>query len=263
MRGLILRGLLVCLCCLGLASLASAEPKIGVVVVHGKWGNPNGPTRHFAAQVQSAGWAVENPEMPWSGHRLYDVGVDGMVAELDEAVKALRANGAEKICVAGHSLGGAGAIIYAGRVKVDCLIVLAPGHNPESSTTRGWTARDLAQAREMVATGAGEEIAEFGDFNSGNRTKQVKVRAKVFIEYFDGDGPFNMPNNTARILPGTPVLWVVGSQEAKGPRLSGDAAYARIPDSVPKKNIEVPGGHLETPSNAGQIAIEWMRETVK
>lgn len=263
MKRWIVHGLAVCLCYLGWVNLASAEPKIGVVVVHGKWGNPNGPTRHFASQVESAGFVVESPEMPWSGRRLYDVGVEGMVAEFDAAVKTLRAKGAEKICLAGHSLGGAGSIIYAGRVKVDCLIVLAPGHNPESSTTRGWTAHDLAQARERVAKGAGDAPAEFEDFNSGKRTKKVTVRAKVFIEYFDGDGPFNMPNNTARILPGTPVLWVVGRQEAQGPRLSGDAAYARIPDGVPKRYIEVPGGHLETPSNAGMIAIEWMRETLK
>lgn len=36
-------------------------------------------------------------------------------------------NNAPKECVAGHSLfGAAGAIYYAGRVQVDCLITLAP-----------------------------------------------------------------------------------------------------------------------------------------
>lgn len=242
---------------------AAAETTIGVVVLHGKWGSPSGPTQAFANRLESAGFLVASPELPWSGRRLYDAGVDGMAADIDAAVASLRGKGAEKMCVAGHSLGGAGAIRYAGQVRVDCLIVLAPGHNPESSVMRGWTARDLATAREMVAQGVGEESALFEDYNSGNRTKKVRMQAKVFIEYFDGDGPFNMANNARRILPGTPVLWVVGLDEAAGPKYAGGVAFRAIPDSVPKRFVEVPGGHLETPAQSGDIAIEWLRATLK
>ena len=250
------------LICIGM-NAAAAEPKIGVVVLHGKWATPQSAVKFFAAHIESAGFITERPEMPWSKDRLYDTGVVGMVADIDTAAKSLKAKGAEKICVAGHSLGAAGAIKYAGLVKVDCLIVMAPGHNPESQWTRDLTASDLAKAKAMVAKGAAEEKAEFEDFNSGNRRKNISMRANIYIKYFDGDGPFNMANNAAKIIPGTPVLWLVGVQEGKTPRQNGDAAYARIPEGTPKKLIEVPGGHVETPKESGQIAVEWMQGVVK
>lgn len=254
---------IVLIVCLSSVGAAFAESKIGVVVMHGKWGTPQNLVKGFAEQIEQAGFITERPEMPWSKDRLYDAGVVGMVADIDAAAQSLRAKGAEKICLAGHSLGAAGAIKYVGLVKVDCLIVMAPGHNPESQWTRDFTASDLSKAKEMVAKGVGEERAEFEDFNSGNRRKKISMRASVFIEYFDGDGPFNMAENASKIRPGTPVLWVVGLQEGKSPRQYGDAAYARILEGAPKKFVEVPGGHLETPKESGQIAIEWMRERVK
>lgn len=248
---------------LGAVSVAAAESKIGVVVLHGKWGSPSGPSKPFADQLESAGFLVESPELPWSGRRTYDAGVEAMVADIDTAVQSLRGKGAEKVCVAGHSMGAAGAIRYAGQTRVDCLIVLAPGHNPESMIMRSWTARDLSTARDMVANGKGDASAPFDDYNSGNRTKKVNVKARVFIEYFDGDGPFNMANNANHVLPGTPVLWVVGQDEAEGPKRSGGTAFRALPETAPKKIVEVPGGHLATPEKSGAIAIEWLRATLK
>ena len=246
-----------------LAGLAAAEPKIGVVVLHGKWGNPNGYTLPFANRMESAGYLVASPEMTWSGRRQYDTGMEGVMSDIDTAVKSLKDKGAAKVCIAGHSLGAAGALYYAGRVRADCVIVLAPGHNPEGTKMREWTGNDLAKAREMVAKGEGNDKAGFDDYNTGNRTKKLRMTAKVFIEFFDGDGPMNMANNAGRILPGTPVLWVVGQEEAEAPKRLGGAAYKALPDSVQKQFVEVPGGHLATPEKASEIASAWIRDNVK
>ncbi len=51
--------------CLWVTDLAAAEPnKTGVVVLHGKWGDPNGYTLPFARHMESAGYLVTSPEMP-------------------------------------------------------------------------------------------------------------------------------------------------------------------------------------------------------
>ena len=209
---MIARGLVVLLYCFGVAGMANAESKVGIVVMHGKWGSPDGHTMNFAQAMTRAGYMVETPEMPWSGRRLYDTGVDGVVSEIGAAMKSLKDKGATKVCLAGHSMGAAGAILYAGRVQTDCVIALAPGHNPEGRVLRERAQPDLTKAKEMVAKGEADEKAWFEDYNSGNRTKKVKMSAKVFIEYFDGDGPMNMAHNASRILPGTYVLWVVGRE---------------------------------------------------
>jgi dienelactone hydrolase len=248
---------------MGLSGLAAADSKIGVVVLHGKWDSPGGHTLGFANRMEGAGFLVASPEMSWSGRRLYDVGLDGVVSEIDAAVNSLRAKGAAKVCLAGHSMGAAGAILYAGRMHADCLIALAPGHNPEGRVARGWTEKDLAKAKEMSAKGEGDEKAWFEDFNTGNRFKKIRTTAKVYVEFFDGDGPMNMANNASRILPGTPVLWVVGSSESEGLKNLGGLAYKAIPDGVPKQFSEVPGEHLSTPEKAVDVALDWIRANVK
>ena len=73
-----------------LAGLAAAEPKIGVVVLHGKWGNPNGYTLPFANSMESAGYLVASPEMTWSGRRQYDTGMEGVMSDIDTAARHTR-----------------------------------------------------------------------------------------------------------------------------------------------------------------------------
>lgn len=248
---------------LGGINALAAQSEIGVVVLHGKWGNPNGSVASFASAMERAGFLVVSPEMPWSGRRLYDAGMDGLVAEIGTAVTALRDKGATKICLAGHSMGAAGAVYYASRTKVDCIIALAPGHNPESKYMRAQTEQDIATAKAMAARGEGNDKATFEDYNSGNRTKKISMPAKVFLEYFDGDGPMNMVNNASKILPGTHVLWVVGKDESEGAKRNGGAAYQAIPAGIHKQFAEVPGGHLATPDNAIDLAPAWIHDHKK
>lgn len=258
-----IRACIASLVTLGLAAFALAEPKVGIAVLHGKWGNPNGYTAGLSKHLENAGYLVVSPELPWSTRRQYDAGIDGMVADIDAAIKTLKAQGAEKICLAGHSMGAAGALYYAGRTQVDCLIVLAPGHNPEGKFMRSFTEKDLASAKEMVAKGEPNASAWFEDYNTGNRTKKIRMSAKTYIEYFDRDGPMNMAMNASRVLPGTRALWVVGQEESEGPKRLGGAAYKALPDNASKQFAEVPGGHIATPEKAMELTAAWVRENVK
>ena len=73
----------------GLSANASAADKIGVVVLHGKWGSPG---RSYLAGwpnfLEPRGFLVDQPEMPWSRQRTYDKGRRCVVAEIDAAVRS-------------------------------------------------------------------------------------------------------------------------------------------------------------------------------
>jgi len=254
---------LLCSALLASANPALAEPKTGVVVMHGKWDAPDGWMLSFANNLKSTGHLVATPEMLWSGRREYDADVATMENEISAAVKSLKDQGAQKICVAGHSLGGVGALYYATRVKVDCVIAISPGPYPAFPKFQGLVKSDLSKAKDMVAKGQGDDKAWFNDLNSGARTKSMRIKARIFVEQNDAGGPMDPDRIAGQIQANTPVLVIYGKDDAATLRSNCDAAFAKIPASVPKKFVEVPGDHLHTPSESMSTVTAWLSETVK
>ncbi len=240
--------------------LAHAEAgPVGIVVMHGKWDRPYGQISDFSRAMERAGLLVETPEMPWAGRRSYDAGVAGMESDIDAAIGALRQRGAKTIILAGHSFGAAGAVRYAGRHKVDGIVALAPGHYPEGSYFANLTANSRSKAQALIDAGQPDETGWFDDPNSGGRLKQVKMSARTYLDFFDPAGPMNFGNNAAAVLPGTAVLWVVGQAEETGLRTMSGRVFERLPKTLTVQQVEVSGGHLETPSNGSSVALEWIR----
>src|SRR5690606_19688598 len=110
--------LLALVAVLGLGQPAMAQPAkgtgIGIVWMHGKWGNP-GKYTTFVQRLRSAEMIVESPEMPWSGRRKYAKSYEGAMTEIDAAVARLKAKGATRIIVGGHSMGANAALGYGAR----------------------------------------------------------------------------------------------------------------------------------------------------
>lgn len=261
-KRLFARGLLVCVCGLGWMGLSIAEPKIGVVVMHGKWGKPS-QLNTFASSMEASNYLTANIEMPWSGRRAYDTGADGFVAEIDAAIQALKDKGANKIVLVGHSLGAAGGLHYVTRKPVDGFIAIAPGHSPEGTRLATMYAASVAKARAMVTQGEGEDKALFDDFNTGNRTKQINMSAKVYLDFFDPNGPMNFIGNVSKMLPGTRVLWVEPTGEEAGLKGLANRAAAALPTTVKFTKIEVDAEHMNAPGKSVDVALAWIRETVK
>src|SRR6185503_16085556 len=74
------------LACAPAAMAQAPSPAIGVVIMHGKGGSPAGHVAKLAAALEQKGYLVANLEMPWSGKREYDVGVDAADKEVDAAL---------------------------------------------------------------------------------------------------------------------------------------------------------------------------------
>lgn len=254
---------LLMLVVLAVASPARAFDPLstGVVVIHGKWGHPGDPNNAggFAAALQRAGFIVDQPEMPWSGARLYDRTFDQAMDEIDAAAARLRASGAKKIVVAGHSLGGAAALRYAATGhSVDALVLIAPAPIPEGRFYRTRLEGDLAKAQTMVATGHGDESAQFTDLNSDDRSRSVRFKAAIYLSYNSGDGPAAMTPNVEH-LGSAPVLWLAPRFDPLTQAIDR-VVWPKLPASTPATRIEVIADHMGGPMAGRDAAVDWLRK---
>jgi pimeloyl-ACP methyl ester carboxylesterase len=238
---------------------SAAAGDVAAIVMHGKWGTPNGPVNAVAQALQREGYTVMSPEMPWSRRRLYDRTVEETDTHIDSEIAKLRAGGARHVFLVGHSLGAAYALHYAARAEVSGVIAIAPGHRPENARFAEWFREDVRKARELVAGGKPDEIVAFTDLNTGGRRDRLSASAAAFVSYFDPAGPLNMSRNVSSLKPSTPVLWLVPAREEPGLRQGGVALYKQLPVHPATRLMEPESDHLNAPAASAAAVIEWIR----
>lgn len=245
---------------LGLAAPLAAADKIGLVLMHGKLSTPSKPFDTLASQLEAEGVLVDTPEMPWSKNREYDVSYEQAMDEISASVKRLRARGATRVVVGGHSMGAAAALIYGSRHPTDGLIILALGHSPQSNTLQNRFGASVARAREQVANGKDGEKQEFGDFDGSKRPPAFTVATtpRIYLSYFDPDGIANTLVAAGKIPATVPVLWVDGTNEKPGLKSYGQKVYGAIGSSA-TKHIEVTAGHTTVPHKSGAEVLAWLQ----
>ena len=263
---LILTRLLLALAALFLTqNLAGAAPDadlhgLGVVYLHGKAAWPGGLNGGILGALQDEGALVATPEMPWSFHRRYAATYDQAMAEIDAAATGLKAKGATRIVIIGHSLGANAAIGYAARHPgLAGIVALAPGHLPETEGMRSFVADAVERAKALIAAGKGDVPQTFPDMAQGLPLIATATPV-VYLSMFDPDGPAVIPKNAAALgaaVAPVPLLWVVGKLDPidrRGPDYAFNAA-AKNPKS---KYIEVFAGHLTTPLAARKQVVDWI-----
>ncbi len=201
--------------------------------------------------------------MPWSFHRRYAATYDQAMTEIDAAVAGLKAKGARRIVVIGHSLGANAAIGYAARRPILPILPgssrCRPGICRKSGNMRGFVADAVARAKKLIADGKGDVPQTFPDMAQGIPLI-APATPIVYLSMFDPDGPAVIPKNAAAIGAEPhppPLLWVVGKLDPidrRGPEYAFDAA-AKNPKS---KYIEVFAGHLTTPLVARKQVVAWI-----
>ena len=194
--------------------------------------------------------------MPWSRNRIYDATYEEAMLEIDKAVEKLRKDGAQKIIVGGLSLGANAALGYGvRRDNLAGLIIMAPGHFPEAQKFREMSESDITKAKELVADGKGDKWMNFNDSNMG-KTFTSRAGAKVYLSYFDPNGPAVVPANAAAIRSPIPILWVVGEKDP----FTRPSSYAfdKAPMHPKSKYMTVNAGHLDTPTAATDQIILWI-----
>ena len=242
------------------AALGARLQGLGIVYLHGKAGWPGGLNGGLLSALEDEGALIAKPEMPWSFRRRYATTYDQAMAEIDGVVTALKAKGANRIVVIGHSLGANAAIGYAARhPDLAGIVALAPGHLPDVGRMRSFVADAVARAKKLIAAGQGEVPQTFPDMAQGIPLIATATPV-VYLSMFDPDGPAVIPKNAAAIGAAphpVPLLWVVGKLDPvdrRGPEYAFDAA-AKNPKS---KYIEVFAGHLTTPLVARTQVVDWI-----
>ena len=243
---------------LAAAALWAAEPA-GVILLHGKEGSPNAKYYgSFVSTLMREGFLVRTPEMPWSRGRALNRSFETAMEEVDDVVKELRAAGAKKIFIAGHSLGANATLYYGTRSSVDGVLAIAPGHVPELKGFQERLGDSVERARRMIQTGHGDERASFTDTNQG-KDFAVQTTAQIYLSYMDPAGHAVMPKNAAALKPGCPLLWVIGTNDPmyeRGPSY----AFERAPPSHPlNKYLVVRSNHLNTPEAATGEIVVWLK----
>lgn len=229
-----------------------------VIALHGKWGKPPGP---LAASFEAAGARVVSPVMTWSRERLYDVDYSSALQEVHALVEQLRAQGAQTVVLAGHSLGANAAIAYLARYSdVDALMIFAPGHVPELQYRAGQTQASLKAARERRESGRGEQSDfEFTDFNSGDRRRQILSSAAVYLSFYEPQGLANMSESAAKARASIPVFYAGTTQDpihrwGQGSRY----IYDRLPMHRNSVYVESSAAHMEVPQAIAAPAIAFL-----
>jgi pimeloyl-ACP methyl ester carboxylesterase len=246
----------------GLVALALPAPALsadlhgtGVIYLHGKGAWAGALDGGILSSLADEGALVAKPEMPWSFNRIYGATYDQAMAEIDATVAGLKAQGARKIIVIGHSLGANAAIGYAARhPDLAAVVAIAPGHLPEADL-KSHTESAIAEARQLIAAGQGDVPHRFPDMAQGIPLSATAT-PNVYVSMFDPDGPAVIPKNAAAMAP-IPLLWVVGLLDPidrRGPEYAF-AAGAKNPKS---KYIEVLAGHLTTPLVARSQVVDWI-----
>jgi pimeloyl-ACP methyl ester carboxylesterase len=237
------------------AALAAKLQGFGVVYLHGKAAWPGALNGGILSSLEDEGALVAEPEMPWSFHRRYAATFDQAMSEIDAAVAGLKAKGASRIVVIGHSLGANAAIGYGARhPELAGIAALAPGHLPEAEPLRSFVRDAVAHAKQLIAAGQGNVPETFPDMAQGIPLTTTATPV-VYLSMFDPDGPAVIPKNTAA-MGMVPLLWVVGKLDPidrRGPEYAFNAAK-----NPKNKYIEVFAGHLTTPLIARKQVVEWI-----
>ena len=248
------------------AALAQTQGRPGVVLMHGKGGEPanhalNG-LHALTVALEKAGYLVDVPQMCWSAQRLYDKDfVDGL-GDADAAAARLRARGASAFVVAGLSIGGIGALAYGSRRQgLAGIVALAPHPDPHNMIERPGVAQDLERARRLIAEGHGDERTEFTDWTNNQRgvySFRARTTPRIYVSFVDPDGPADKKTNAMHL--GAPLLLVSGSEDIT----QRDAAELfeiaeRGFPSPYNRHVVVHSDHMGTGDAATTDVLAWLQ----
>src|SRR5579883_71088 len=229
---------------------------LGVVYLHGKASWPGALNGGILSALEDEGALIAEPEMPWSFNRRYGATYEQAMGEIEAAVAGLKAKGATRIVIIGHSLGANAAIGYAARhPDLAGVVAIAPGHLPDQDNMRSFVADAVERAKKLIAAGQGNVPQTFPDMAQGIPLLTTATPT-VYLSMFDPDGPAVIPKNAAAVGP-VPLLWVVGTLDPIA-RRGPDYAFKAGAKNPKSRYIEVFAGHLTTPLAARKQVIEWI-----
>lgn len=245
--------------CLSLPAFADS-PKIGVVIMHGKGGMPGKFVNSLAAALEDKGYLVANIEMPWSRKREYDADTGRAEQEIEAALARLRGKGAQKVFVAGHSMGGAFGLHFVGKHTIDGLVAIAPGGDVSGRFYSEKVAPAVARARQLVADGKGDQKIALDDFENAKGVYPIVTTPAIYLTWFDPDSAMNMQRAARSANPAIPILWIVAKNDYPGLRRANIPMFNTFPSNPQTKLYEPNSDHIGAPSASIEEIVRWTTE---
>jgi pimeloyl-ACP methyl ester carboxylesterase len=228
--------------------------------MHGKGGSPARHVSSLASSLEQKGYLVANLEMPWSGNRQYNVGVEAAEKEVEAALESMRAKGAGKVFVAGHSQGGVFALYYGSQHPVDGVIAIAPGGNVGNPVYRKEVGRSVDQARALVAEGKGSEKAGFLDYEGSKGAYTVTAPAAAYLTWFDPEGAMNQMKSSKAMNPKVPVLFIAPKNDYPALQRVKQMMFDALPRNPLTRVYDPASSHLDAPSASLDEIVRWTAE---
>jgi len=238
--------------------VSTQSDEIGIVLMHGKGGTTKW-IESLALSLESKKIHVSTPDMPWHKYRIYDKTFEESLIEIKTHVNNLRKKGAQKIYVAGHSLGAIAATAYAAQVGgVQGVILLAPGHFTSWHAFNSTFKDDLIKANTMIKNGKADIKADFNDINQ--RTHYTRnVTARIYKSWFS-PWPAGLIFNLASLNNNTSILYIGAGQDALTETNRKAYAFNKAPQNQFNKYIKVAAKHLHVPAKSSEIIFDWLSQ---
>jgi dienelactone hydrolase len=233
--------------------------RVGIVLMHGI-GAPAASMEPLAQRFRQAGWRVANLDLPF-GTAAFSEPVEVGERTVIAAIERLRREGAQRIVLAGFSLGGLFAAHMAGRTQVDALVAIAPNGGSDMKKLDD----QLARARELIAAGRGQERTTLQDSDvvSPARYDIVGTVPTAYVSWFDPAGVMNWGRVWRGLRPGTPVLLVVPTRDLANLRQVKRVLWEGLPPHPANRLYEPRSDHLGAPMASAEESVRWIRETVE
>ena len=238
---------------------AATKNTVGVVLLHGKWGNPSQHINTLATSLKEKGYIVLTPLMPWSKLRGYDIDYPAALGIVENNIQELQKKGAKFIVLAGHSMGANAAIAYAayGHEKINAVIAIAPGHTPDLHKYHMNVESSLNKANEMIKAGQGGESESFIDLNGG-RYVSINMTAAAYCSYNDPGGMASMPISASKVTQRIPLFWIVAGTEDVLYNAGKEYVFEKWPSNPLNTYLILNTTHLSAPDNAKDEIPKWI-----
>jgi pimeloyl-ACP methyl ester carboxylesterase len=250
-----------------LITLSPVVPaKATVIVMHGKAGSPL-YLSPLSSALANAGYDVIAPYLPWN-----DTVWDGSMCEAMNYIDGLAAQEAimgNAVIIAGHSMGGAHALIYAATspaAEVKGIVTLAPGHFPQLELpqltvfdpfTAASITSSITKAEDMVANGNGDQLDTFDTLIPDPSAPLLQISATA-NDYLSYHALYQYPDIND-VLPTIklPVLWLAGNVDPLTDFYDMPALFSRITSQNSIYQV-ISGDHLGMVSNSAAPIVDWM-----
>lgn len=231
----------------------------GFLILHGKGSGPNNPScsiTPLAEKMISDGLLVDYQAYSWGINSLYHSKFEDTENELRAGVQRLRARGATRVHLVGHSMGVSISFYYAIRNSdFDSIVGLAGAHNihhPRMQYVVKWS---VAKAKKLTAEG-NDDVTEFVDWSAID-ILALKARPSCYLSYFDPEGNANMATNVRRVARPLNVLMVSGTNDTTQ-AITKEFIYDIVPKTAYSSWIVTNDDHGSVCLNAYNDVIKWV-----